>query len=325
MTTVSDDCIFNLADAVAQGCNSEHMVVINASDVEFEKITEILAQDKVVLIQGASPAEADRLIYGIAEELKLGEELEVQAGFAAIHNHRENVGKYFMTVNERGGYHFIPPHSEGNSAMDMQISAFYCFENTTDGGETILWGLSDDEEIWRGMKEFKYKIKTERSELSKTEIATLKMRCEVNWPNDMVKEGDEIVYLMDEPVKDVYRYVVLQPAKKNYSRILGADRFVFWDTIANVDRDISAEFVKAIKQVGLFRAPDDLPAGSDLDCSLHRKVWSSGTHLPSIFNRAILRKLQPGELIVMNNMTWSHSACGWTPGKGTRMVVAAFA
>ncbi|HEV2678972.1 MAG TPA: hypothetical protein VGV14_00585 [Rhodanobacter sp.] len=325
MTPISDESIFNLADAVVQGGNSEYLVAIDASDAKFGKITEILSQDKVVLIQGASPEDADRLISGIAKELNLSEELEVQAGFAAIHGHRENVGKYFMTVNERGGYHFIPPHSEGNSGMDMQISAFYCIENTTDGGETILWGASDEEEVWRQMKEFKYKIKTKRTELSKTEIATLKMRCEVDWPNDIVKDGDEIVYLMDEPVPDVFRYVVLQPAKKNHSRILGADRFVFWDTIANVDRDIAAEFVKALRRVDLFKAPHDIPDGSDLDCSLHRKVWSSGIRLPSIFNRAIFRKLQPGELIVMNNMTWSHSACGWTPGVGHRMVVAAFA
>ncbi|WP_266170791.1 hypothetical protein [Dyella subtropica] len=324
MATVSDESIFDLSGLDAQA-GSEHMVALDAAQARFGRIAEILSKDKVVLIQGASPADADRLISGIAAEFGLSEELEIQAGFAAIHGHRKNVGKYFMTVNERGDYHFIPPHSEGNSGMNMQISSFYCYENTTDGGETILWGSSDDEDVWSDMKEFKYKVKTDRTELTKMEIATLKMTCEVEWPRDRVKEGDDLVHLMDTPVADVSRYGVLQPAKKNHSRILGVDRFVCWDTIGNVDRDIAKEFIKALRRVGLFKAPHDIEDGSVLDCSLHRKVWSSGIRLPSIFNRAIVRKLRAGELVVMNNMTWAHSACGWTPGTGVRRVAAAFA
>lgn len=324
MASVLDESIFDLAGLEARD-GSEHMVALDAAEASFGRMAEILRQDKVVLIQGVSPADADRLIAGIAEAFDLGEELEIQAGFAAIHGHRKNVGKYFMTVNERGDYNFIPPHSEGNSGMNMQISSFYCYENSTDGGETILWGSSDDEDVWRQVKEFKYKVRTARTELTRMEIATLKMTCEVEWPRDMVGEGDDVVYLMDTPVADVARYGVLQPARKSRSRILGADRFVCWDTIGNVDRDIAKEFIKALQQVGMFKAPPGLEDGSVLDCSLHRKVWSSGIRLPSIFNRAIVRKLRQGELVIMNNMTWAHSACGWTPGTGVRRLAAAFA
>jgi hypothetical protein len=323
MSSVSEESIFDLTGLDAQ--DSEHMVVLHASEANLGRIVKILSKDQVVLIQGASPVDADRLIFGIAAEFDLSEELEIQAGFAAIHGHRQNLGKYFMTVNERGDYNFIPPHSEGNSGMNMQLSSFYCHENTTDGGETILWGSSNDNDVWRAMKEFKYKVKTDRRELSRAEIATLKMTCEVEWPTDTVKASDEVLYLVDVPVTDVNRYGVLQPARKSHSKILGLERFVCWDTIGNVDRDIAKEFVKALRRAGLFKAPLGTEDGSVLDCSLHRKVWSSGIRLPSIFDRAIMRKLRQGELVVMNNMTWAHSACGWTPGTGVRRIVAAFA
>jgi hypothetical protein len=323
MSSVSEEAVFDLTGL--DGLDSEHLVALQASEADFGTIARILSKDQVVLIQGASPADADRLIFGIAAEFDLGEELEIQAGFAAIHGHRRNSGKYFMTVNERGQYNFIPPHSEGNSGMNMQLSSFYCHENSTDGGETILWGSSDDEHVWREMKEFKYKVKTDRQDLTRMEIATLRMTREVVWPRDAVKAGDEILHLVDEPVTGVDRYGVLQPARKSRSRILGSDRFVCWDTIGNVDRDIAKEFVKALRKADLFKAPPGTGDGSNLDCSLHRKVWSSRIQLPSIFNRAIVRKLRQGELVVMNNMTWAHSACGWTPGTGVRRLVAAFA
>lgn len=322
MIIAADESVFDLAGLDG---GSEHMVAFQASDVKFEEIAKTLSEDKVVLIQGASPEDADRLISGIASEFGLSEELEIQAGFAAIHGHRKNVGKYFMTVNERGEYNFIPPHSEGNSGMNMQISSFYCFENTTDGGETILWGSRDEDAAWSGMKEFKYKIKTARSEISRTDKAILKMMCEVEWPRDMVNKEDEIVHLKDTPVDEVFRYGVLQPARKSHSKILGADRYVCWDTVGNVDRDIAKEFVKALQGAGLFKAPHGVDDWSSLDCSLHRKVWSSGARLPSIFDRVIVRKLRPRELVVMNNMTWAHSACGWTPCTGVRKLAAAFA
>jgi hypothetical protein len=324
MTTLSGEFVFDLTHP--DMCDSsKHVIAVNTYDAKAEKIAEILSKDKVALIQGAASEDADRLMFDIASEFNLSEELEKQAGFAGIHGHRRNVGKYFMSVNERGEYNFIPPHSEGNRGMNMQLSSFYCYENTTDGGETILWGMNDDEDVWNEMKELKYKVKTARNNLTKTEIARLKMTCEVDWPKDTVKEGDEVVFLMDTPVADVSRYVVLEPARKSYSKILATDRFVCWDTVGNVDRDIAKEFVKALQNAGLFKAPHGLDDFSRLDCSNHRKVWSSGIQLPSIFNRAIVRKLRQGELVVMNNMTWAHSACGWTPGSGVRKLVAAFA
>jgi hypothetical protein len=324
MTTISEKCVFDLADK--DECNStDYMVAMDAANAKADKIAGILSEDRVALIHGVSQIDADKLMAGIASEFGLSEDLEIQAGFAAIHGHRKNVGNYFMSVNERGEYSFIPPHSEGNSRMSMQLSSFYCMENTTDGGETVLWGTGRDEEKWRGAKEFKYKIKTSRRTLSKTEIAELRMMHGIDWKKDVVEEDDEVLCLHDAPIEGVHRYSVLEPAKKSFSKILGTDRYVCWDTIGSVDWDIAEGFAKALQKAGLFKTPAKFDDWRELDSSSHRKVWSSGINLPSIFTRAIVRKLRKGELIVMNNMSWAHSACGWTPGSGTRDLVAAFA
>src|SRR5438270_10966793 len=113
-------------------------IIDDGQHVDLAVILEALRQDLVVLVKGLSSTEADRLMSRIAGGFGLQDKLELQAGFAAHQGHRHNIGQYFMSVNTRSDYQFIPWHSEGNSFTPMQLAAFFCYENSTDGGETIL-------------------------------------------------------------------------------------------------------------------------------------------------------------------------------------------
>ena len=39
----------------------------------------------------------------------------------------------------------------------------------------------------------------------------------------------------------------------------------------------------------------------------------------------IVRKLEPGDLVIMNNQTWTHAANNWSPGSGVRRIGVAIA
>src|SRR5690606_9521241 len=102
-------------------------------------IAKALSEDKVVLIQDVNADDADGLMHSVATHLGLTESLEVQSCFASSLGHRENVSRYYMSVNKRKDYEFVPPHSEGSSFTNIQLASRY--ENNTDGGETILMNV----------------------------------------------------------------------------------------------------------------------------------------------------------------------------------------
>jgi len=90
-------------------------------------IAAALRGDLVVLIRNVTSDGAEGLIRDVAEQFDLVERLELQAGFAGFLGHRHPIGEYFMSVNVRGDYEFISPHSEGSGFLGIQLAAFYDF------------------------------------------------------------------------------------------------------------------------------------------------------------------------------------------------------
>src|SRR5580704_14241300 len=103
------------------------------SHAPVDEVLRCLRQDCVVVITGVPEEQADVVVREVADRLGLRDRLELQAAFAEVRGHRRNIGQYFMSVNDRGDFQFIVPHSEGSSFADMQIAAFFCYENSTDG------------------------------------------------------------------------------------------------------------------------------------------------------------------------------------------------
>lgn len=98
--------------------------------------------------------------------------------------------------------------------------------------------------------------------------------------------------------------------------------YVYWDTVASIDFQSGQEYIRVLKSSGLYRGQQH--PGSSLDNAYIRRVWRSNINFDSFFRRGIARKLAAGELIIFNNCSWTHSATGWSPGSGSRTVVAAF-
>src|SRR5262249_10882381 len=161
--------------------------------VNAEAIMEWLRKDGVVFVKNLNSTDADRLMLKIASGFVLGDSLELQAGFAAHQGHRYNIGQYFMSVNKRGDYQFIPPHSEGNSFTGMQLAAFFCYENSTDGGETILMNIDDSSEMWPLLRESVSRGRMASGSLGSREIARARGLYRLNMPADELRNDDRIL------------------------------------------------------------------------------------------------------------------------------------
>jgi alpha-ketoglutarate-dependent taurine dioxygenase len=320
----------NIANNIKLACgiNEDLSKLVTLALVDAKNphcILSALKEDKVVLIKGATQSDADSIIFSVAKEIGLAEKLETEAGFASIAGHRENLGKYFMTVNKRTEYQFIPPHSEGSYRTNMQLASFFSIENTTDGGETILFNLRANSSEWDSLREVVTKCDIGNRKISQQEIMQAKLMLNISIPEDVLVEGDVVLSEKTAPAPGIKLYNVLAPLKKTRSVILNRDCYVYWDSVASLDFDSGVEYFNLLKSSELFKEPGSHFDLTSLDNAYPRRLWSSGVNYGSLFESKITRKLVAGDLVIMNNLTWAHSTNNWTPESGQRKVSAAFA
>jgi hypothetical protein len=286
-------------------------------------IAEALRNDQVVLVQNLHQEEVDELMHSVAEEFNLSGSLELQAAFASSLGHRENIGKYYMTVNKRHDYQFVNPHSEGSSFTNLQLASFFCEENTTDGGETILLNIDPDCNIWGALREQVRRGRSSRP-MVPAEVSQARALFRLNMPEDSVREDDEVLVRKD--INEVFSiFDVLAKPKKTYSKILDKQCHTYWDSIESIDLDSVGEFKELLRENKLLKLPGSHIDDNKLDDSSDRRIRGFGSQYGKLFRCKITRKLAAGEFVILNNLTWCHSVSNWTPGSGVRKVAAAFA
>jgi hypothetical protein len=296
-----------------------------SNQVDIDVLIKALKEDSVVLLQNVEADAVDNLMYVIAQGLGLVESLELQAAFASIHGHRFNIGKYFMSVNKRKEYRFVPPHSEGHRLANMQLASFFCFENSTDGGETILMNVDDSSDLWPSFREEVKKARLQSRVLSQRESLQARGQYHLNLPGDLVQDDDILLCEHETDIPGLLRLDVLSKPVRAYSKIAERSVYAYWDSISSIDFDSAAEFKSLLSVSGLLKEP---PGGLDLsriDSEAGRRLFHSGVKFSELFKGRITRKLQPGDLVIMNNLTWTHAANNWSPKSGIRNIAASFA
>lgn len=158
-------------------------------------IIDALKDDQVVLIKRVPENQIDTMIFGVAAGLGLQTGLELQSGFAEMYGHRKKLSKYYMTVNRRADYQCTLPHSEGSSFQNIQLVSFYCYENSTDGGETTLFNTDDSKpQVWDRIRERATRAKiSDENRLTPAQIAEARMRYQINLPQDLLMDEDEVL------------------------------------------------------------------------------------------------------------------------------------
>ncbi|MCF6442843.1 TauD/TfdA family dioxygenase [Pseudoalteromonas luteoviolacea] len=288
---------------------------------EAQSVISALTNDDVALISGVEQDIADDLIFSVCELLGLDESLELQAGFASIQGHRQTRNDFYMTVNRRRPYQFIPPHSEGSSFSKMQLAAFYCIENSTDGGETILWHVNANATDWNHLKEKKRKCKVIGT-LTDADKHKIRTSYQLDVDSDRLLQDEEI--LTSQKIhENVTMYEVLSKPEKTHSIILDSYQYAYWDSISSLDHDCAIRFQEYCKRQSLLKVCSN--NSFPMDNAAQRRLRNFGVNFDELFDHTVIHKLQPGQLIIFNNISWAHSAANWTPDSGVRNVVGAFA
>jgi hypothetical protein len=306
------------------GRNADRLVCLDAHAGDFvtAAIVAALRSDNVALVRNVDQRDADRIMGEVAAAFALRTNLESQAAFAGILGHRKNVSQYYMTVNERIEFAIVLAHSEGSRSQNIQLASLYCHENTTDGGVSVLMNLDQSSPAWSSMKELVTRIDPTGRPLTAVEraIARAKFLAE-----EFPGPGDQVVAERPAEMEGVRLLWTLTPLRKSFSKVLQREVFTYWDSVSSTDRDAVNGIVDLMSRHGLLREPTDGPPIDHFDESFRRTLWSSGTTFDELFTSVIVHKLAPGEMIIQNNLTWTHAASNWTPGSGTRRVIAAFA
>ena len=300
--------------------NKSKLIKIKPTSSCHIEIIKALKDDNVALIREVTPSDKDSITYNVAKSFGLETSLELFAGFASSIG-RENVNKYSATVNSRDDYQFITPHSEGGSTININLTSFYCFENTTDGGHTMLFNTNQKSDLWSKLYE-KVKRFDSHRELSQGEIMELKITLGINYPYDKLKDTDEVL-TKKEFNSDIMVYEVLAKLETSYSTILNKDLYVYWNTVGGIDKSNSQQYVELLKQEKLL-IENNMPI-SKLSSSWKSHVRSFHSNYNELFKSKITYKLEKNDLIFFNNQSWTHSATNWTPNTGVRKIVAAFA
>jgi hypothetical protein len=294
-------------------------------DIDLDLVVKALRRDQVVLIRKVDAARVDGLIHNLANQFGLADTLKLQAGFAAFQGYRHNIGQFFMTVNDRGDYQFIPPHSEGTSRSNIQLASFFCYENSTDGGDSMLLNVDESSAVWPSLREKVRRARLGQRALSRREVLRARGLYQLEMPDDLLKDDDEILEEHKTEIRDLTVLEVLAKLKKTYSRILGRELYVYWDSISNIDHDSLNEFVLLLRRCGLLKEPRGGLDVRKMDSSADRRILHSGVSYAHLFKSKITYKLAPGDLTLHNNLSWTHAANNWSPGSGIRNITASFA
>ncbi len=309
--------------SIADGTDRLVTLLHNKGADNATAVIEALKKDQVVLLKKLSSSDADVLMNAIANKLGLGDSLQLQAAFASSLGHREKIGNYYMSVNARENYQFVSPHSEGSSFINMQLASFYCYENTTDGGETILLHVNQGAQVWQKLRELVTRGKSQRP-LTPPEVKQIKVAFRLNMPADTLKPEDEILS-RKMPVPGFELFDVLTKPRKMHSQLLDEDLYAYWDSIDSIDVDSAEEFYRFLIKEGLIKLPANRSDVKTLDTDADRRVRKFGDKYEQLFDRKIIYKMQSGDFVIQNNLSWTHAVNNWTPGSGTRKVAAAFA
>src|SRR5262249_37154766 len=160
---------------------------------------------------------------------------------------------------------------------------------------------------WDSLRQLVVKVPAGRQPLTKGEAARARSLYHLRSRYDVVQQDDNVLSYIETEIPDVALASVLEKPRRIHSRILERELFVLWDNIAGIDRALPGGFVKYLRQSSLLKTPPYDLELEHLDNVSRRRIWSSGVNYDELFNCRLILKMRPGDLVVVDNLTWTHA------------------
>jgi hypothetical protein len=179
--------------------------------------------------------------------------------------------------------------------------------------------------MWESLRENTMRGRLSSGSLVAHEILRIRGLYRLDLPADLLSDDDQILKEHRTEIPGFTLLEVMARLKRTHSRLLERKVYVLWDTIASADFDLAQQYSDLLRQAALLREPENGLELHVMDRTVKRHRWHSGVDYSQLFACKITHKMAPGDLILMNNMTWTHSAANWSPKSGVRRITASFA
>lgn len=300
--------------------------ILDSSITNTYSIIKLLELDQVIIVKKNTFDQAVRIFENICAYYDLEKSYKVQMQYV-VRLLKDRVGKddKAVTVNNRGPYQIIQPHCEGDSTSPLDLFALYCKKNAEHGGENIFSSIKQSADFSKLKAKEKVIIGKDLNDLDR--IRLRKHHLDAKKTARSILPEDRIV-LKEEIGSLVVRKV---PLEATYSPILKKKIYSLWDNVTVHDKSFHQFQYNFLMELELLK--EEL--GSNYSSYMHVEedsYWapadtfsSSPEDLHNYFDASIVHKMEPGDLAIINNKSWAHSANNWLTGNWEREIFAMYA
>jgi hypothetical protein len=309
-----------------QGDAAPHLVAVEHQTLDPVALRQAVARNQLALVRGVEFRAACALFGELVDHYDLRDSYDVQMQYVVnMMAAREAVEGVAVTVNRRGPYQMVQPHSEGDTTAPLELFGLYCEQDAASGGESVF-GLVNQAADHSKLRA-KEKAVLDRG-LSPAELNKLR-RNHLDAKAVIVSDDAVSRVLVESPHGDI---VVRQmPVTRSLSPVSGEPLMTYWDNVTVHDHAFHRCHYELLNQAGIFHV--DVGA-ADYAHYMHVEddsAWGpadtdSGNldETAALFACHVIYKMAPGELVVFNNRAWTHAANNWPP-HDTRTLRAMYA
>ena len=294
----------------------DSLIVLESNTIDISKITEALANDKLVLLRSFSFEKSTALFNQLVDHYGLRDSYDIQMQFVIqMMSDRTGIEDVAVTVNSRGPFEVIQPHSEGHSTSQLDLFGLFCKQNANSGGQNILSLINQSADYSKLVA--KEKVITGQN-LSQTDINELRS---THFDAKIVasdnRPTDKVLY-ETEKGKVVVRNNPIKPSK---SIINNQDIYTYWDNVTVHDHAFHKHNYELLKALGILNEN----SSANYEDYMHIEedsIWApadtnSGdtAETAKLFDQHILHDMQPDDFLLFNNKAWTHAVNNWTPGE----------
>lgn len=299
-----------------------YVAVIEYDSAKLKAIQDALSANKLVLVKSIAFEKAGNIFSDLVDAYGLRDSYDLQMQFVVhLMQGREALNDIAVTVNERDPYQFIQAHSEGDSSSPLDILALHCTSNATSGGENIFSLVNQDANYSNLSAKEKAVV---GHDLTDAEIQSLRIN-----HRDAKAVIDTCPNSCRVLVQSGRGSVVVRkvPLARMQSVISGNAVTTLWDNVTVHDHAFHRHQYELLTSLAILHHPlgDDyknyMHVEPDSDWAPADTNSGSVKQIANLFSCHVLYKMEPGDLLILNNRIWTHSVNNWPPSEERELSV----
>lgn len=303
-----------------------HLVVLEGEAADLASIKDGLARNRLVLIRQMPFERAGALFGELVDAYDLRDSYEIQMQYVVeLMAARDAVDNVAVTVNKRGPFEIVQPHSEGDTTAPIELFGLHCIQNAASGGENVLSLINQSADHSRLRAKEKAIVDRGMSTQERNKLRSSHLDAK-----DVLSDAPPGCRVLAE---SAHGSVIVRPVPLTPGRSVVSDSTLvtYWDNVTVHDHAFHKFNYELLRDLGILHTR----AGqSDYTAYMHVEEdtpWSpvdsdSGgvDETSRLFECHIVHKMEAGDFLLFNNRAWTHAVNNWPPEE-TRTLNAMYA